>query len=105
MFAFGEAFNSAVGMCTFCGQKDWKAHGTHTMQSRIRLFLGRFLEGELSKMMLCKHCTKRKNDWEVGTSIAPSETPNHFRTWMICETDEEGFPWKTRCEKYESSAD
>jgi hypothetical protein len=55
-------------------------------------------------MSLCETCIKRSNDYELGISLKPDGAPNEFRTWMICELNIDGFPFKQECKDYADQA-
>lgn len=49
-------------------------------------------------MSLCENCKHIRKDWEVGVN---ENRPHEFRTWVICELNKDGFPWKKKCESFE----
>lgn len=51
-------------------------------------------------MSLCETCAHRQKDHEIAVSLKPDGLPKEFRTWMICELNIDGFPFKEECKDY-----
>lgn len=52
-------------------------------------------------MSLCETCARLKKDYEIGVSLKPDDVPHEFKTYMICELNVSGFPFKKACTEYD----